>query len=56
MGRVTNDQIMQELVAKRRAYERVARFINELARESSELGEEARGLLEALKLLRPWVH
>jgi hypothetical protein len=47
---------MQELVAKRRAYERVARFIQDLARERSELGKEAEGLVDDLKLLRPWVH
>jgi hypothetical protein len=52
----TNQQVMEALVAKRRAYERVARFITSLARESSELGEEARGLEYDLTLLRPWVH
>lgn len=49
-------KIMQELVAKRRAYERVAKFIENLACERSELGAEALELVKELQFLRPWVH
>lgn len=52
----TEQEVWAALVARRRAFTKVATFIKTLANERSELGEEARGLVKELQLLQPYTH
>jgi hypothetical protein len=47
-------KIMQQLVARRRAFTRVASFLEALAQERSELGAAAAELVEDVRLLAPY--